>query len=73
MTYEQLEETQRRQITHARAAERDDHVLEVAHLWFWKESPTLGCGPCWQWPFHTLQVLEREDDARRGRNTLRVR
>lgn len=60
MTYEQLEEIQRRQITQAHVTAREDLTLEVAHLWFWKESPVMGAWPCWAWPYHTQRVIANE-------------
>jgi hypothetical protein len=61
MTIEQLTEHQRRQITQARAAAREDMVLEMAHIRFWAESPLQGIGPCWQWPHYTGQALQIAD------------
>lgn len=50
-----LEETQRRQVLGLMFSGDD---APVSHMAFWHISRVQGAGPCWQWPFNTIQVLQ---------------
>jgi len=72
MPYDDLEETQRRQINgmvfdngygycFGYKYGNDDWTLALSHTAFWKDSTLTGAGPCWQHPYNTQRVAREHE------------